>query len=511
MNYTKLISKKKQYKYSVNICFDLRSEERLADFIPNVTTTEIIREYLGGIIRSNADTHARILYGSYGTGKSHLLTVMSAILGHINTKGKGFKSFAQLISNYDKELASDIKKFVKEDKPYLVVPVYSDYDDFSKCITFSLKRELERNGIDASFKGYYDEALALVDKWLEGDESSARLEEECAKLKIEVKDLRKGLSTYEFAYEKLFNTVYSGMSYGAAFNSTAGNLIDNMNVANQAVQEKYKGIVLIFDEFGRYVEDYGEVLKVKTIQDLAEYCDHSDYDNYLILVSHKQLSLYTGAMKKSISDEWKKVEGRFKPTSINIKYDQCLSLIGHIIPKTDKWKKFKDENEKSLNDLYNQAWDFKGFMLPTETEGENPFENGFPLHPITLFALDRLSKKVAQNERTFFTYLAGDDDNSLFAQLQKYDTREFHFIGLDAIYDYFELNIKTFKTDESYGIYKKLQYALNKLGLDDDGYQTRILKAIATISIIADTEDLAADKDTLLSVIDGDREKVKIA
>ena len=500
-----------RYKYSVNICFDLRSEERLADFIPNVTTTEIIREYLGGIIRGNADTHARILYGSYGTGKSHLLTVMSAILGHINTKGKGFKSFAQLISNYDKELASDIKKFVKEDKPYLVVPVYSDYDDFSKCITFSLKRELERNGIDASFKGYYDEALALVDKWLKGDESSARLEEECAKLKIEVKDLRKGLSTYEFAYEKLFNTVYSGMSYGAAFNSTAGNLIDNMNVANQAVQEKYKGIVLIFDEFGRYVEDYGEVLKVKTIQDLAEYCDHSDYDNYLILVSHKQLSLYTGAMKKSISDEWKKVEGRFKPTSINIKYDQCLSLIGHIIPKTDKWKKFKDENEKSLNDLYNQAWDFKGFMLPPETEGENPFENGFPLHPITLFALDRLSKKVAQNERTFFTYLAGDDDNSLFAQLQKYDTREFHFIGLDAIYDYFELNIKTFKTDESYGIYKKLQYALNKLGLDDDGYQTRILKAIATISIIADTEDLAADKDTLLSVIDGDREKVKIA
>lgn len=44
MNYTKLITKKKQYKYSVNICLDLRTEERLADFIPNLTTTEIIRE-----------------------------------------------------------------------------------------------------------------------------------------------------------------------------------------------------------------------------------------------------------------------------------------------------------------------------------------------------------------------------------------------------------------------------------------------------------------------------------
>lgn len=331
MNYTKLISKKKQYKYSVNICFDLRDEDRLTEFIPNVTTTEIIREYLGGIIRGNAETHSRILYGSYGTGKSHLLTVMSAILGHINTGGKGFKSFIRLVSNYDMELASDIERFTREDKPYFVVPVYSDYDDFNKCITFSIKREFERNNITVCFKGFFDEALALVEKWLSGDESAIRLNEECEKKKISIDNLYIGLSTYNIEYEKIFNDIYTGMSYGAAFNSTAGNLIDNLNAANEAIIDNYKGIVLVFDEFGRYVEDYGEVLKVKNVQDLAEYCDHSDYDNYLILVSHKQLSLYTRNMKKSISDEWKKVEGRFKPTSINIKYDQCLSLIGHII------------------------------------------------------------------------------------------------------------------------------------------------------------------------------------
>ena len=193
MNYTKLITKKKQYKYSVNICLDLRTEERLADFIPNLTTTEIIREYLGGIIRGNSDTHSRILYGSYGTGKSHLLTVMSAVLGHINTNGKGFKSFTQLIANYDKELSADIRTFAKEEKPYMVI--YADYDDFGKCITFSLKKELEKNNISVCFKGYYDEALSLLEKWMEGEESSSRLTEECAKQNIKVKDLPKGLST----------------------------------------------------------------------------------------------------------------------------------------------------------------------------------------------------------------------------------------------------------------------------------------------------------------------------
>lgn len=511
MNYTNLISKRKQYKYSVNICFDLRDEERLTSFIPNITTTEILREYLGGIIRGNTETHSRILYGSYGTGKSHLLTVLSAVLGHINTKGNGFLHFVDLISKYDEELASDIDRYANEDKPYLVVPVYSDYADFGKCITFSLKKELDYNGISVCFKGFYDEALELLEKWIEGEESSIRLKEECKKLSIKVKDLKKGLTTYDLRYEKIFNALYSGMSYGAAFNSTAGNVLDNMNIANVAIQEQYRGIILIFDEFGRYVEDYGEELKVKAIQDLAEFCDHSNYDNHLILVSHKQLSLYTDSMKKGIRDEWKKVEGRFKPTSINVKYDQCLSLIGHIIPKTRYWKSFKSRNEKALNELYNQAWDFKGFMLPPESEKENPFENGFPLHPITLYALDRLSKKVAQNERTFFTYLAGDEENALFTQLAKYSIQEFHFIGLDAIYDYFELNIKTFKTDDAYVAYKKLQIALNKLGVDDEGYQTKILKTLATINIIADSDNLLADRDTLISVVDGEKETISDA
>lgn len=512
MNYTKLISKKKQYKYSVNICLDLRNEERIAGFIPNITTTEIIREYLSGMIKGNSEIHSRILYGSYGTGKSHLLTVMSAVLGHINTKGAGFKNFTKLISKYDKELAEDIYQFTKEQKPYLIVPIYSDYDDFGKCITLSLKKELKRNNISISFKGFFDEALELVDKWSSRKDSFERLKEICKKQKIAVEELKSGLALYNSDFEKIFNKVYSGMTYGADFNSTAGNLIDNMNSANEAIKDQYKGIVLVFDEFGRYVEDYGEILKVKSVQDLAEYCDHSDYNNYLILVSHKQLSMYTNAMKKSVSDEWKKVEGRFKANSINIKYDQCLSLIGHIIPKIGTyWAPFKNKYESQLYELYTQAWDFKGFMLPPESEERNPFEDGFPLHPITLFALDRLSKKVAQNERTFFTYLAGDEENALFSQLSKFDIQEFHFIGLDAIYDYFEMNIESFKTDSAYAVYKKLQYALNKLGLDDDSYQVKILKTIAVINIIGDMEVLIADRNTLLNVIDGSPEVVSKA
>ena len=441
MNYTSLVTKKKQYKYSANICFDMKDDEKLAGFIPNVTTTEILREYLLGISNRNADVHSRILYGSYGTGKSHLLTVLSDLLGHVNTDGKGIVDFLKAISKYDKELASEIKRYVKEEKPYLVVPIYANFGDFDKCIIYSLKKELERNNIGICFKSYFDDALKLINRWNQGQESSKRLKEVYKSNKIKETELINGLENYDSKSEKEFNIVFRAMTYGAEFVSEAGNMIDNITLANTVIAENYRGIIFLFDEFGRYIEDTGENIKVKDVQDLAEFCDHSDFDDYLILVSHKQLSLYTDKMKKSISDEWKKIEGRFKSTSINIKYDQCLSLIPHIIPKTKEWNSFKRRYQEQLNELYTQAYDFKGFLLPPENDGINPFEGGFPLHPITLYALDRLSKRVAQNERTFFTYLASDEDYSLFSQLEKMDLKEFHFIGLDAIYDYFEENV----------------------------------------------------------------------
>ena len=109
-------------------------------------------------------------------------------------------------------------------------------------------------------------------------------------------------------------------------------------------------------------------------------------------MSHKQLSLYTEKMRGDLSEEWKKVEGRFRATSINTKYDQCLSLIPHIIPKTGQWDKFSKRFEQELKNLFERAYGFKGFLRPQD--GKNPFEGGFPLHPITLYALDRLSKII---------------------------------------------------------------------------------------------------------------------
>lgn len=189
----------------------------------------------------------------------------------------------------------------------MVVPVYSDYHEFDKCISFSLKKELLKNGYEIVFNNYYQEALDLIKNWESGEESSKKLDESLETLDINKRELCQRLENMNDGVEESFDALFKLMTFGASFVSGAGSLIDNLETANKAISEKYDGIVFVFDEFGRYIEDEGESVRVKSIQDMAEYCDHSEYNDYIILVSHKQLSLYTDRMRKELSDEWKKV------------------------------------------------------------------------------------------------------------------------------------------------------------------------------------------------------------
>ena len=506
MPYSDLIKQEGEYTYSANIQFDVANDHKLLRFIPNETTVGMLREYFVDITRSTPTHHARILYGSYGTGKSHFLTVLSLLLSKTYTDGAAYNSFLEKIKQYDVNLAADIDKYVIDSskKPFLVVPIVFDFEDFDRCIYFSLNKKLESEGKHVRFKTFYDQALLLLEQWEENEESNSRLIDACKKTNISLPTLEKKLRSFDKKAELAFQKVFSEMTFGVKYIYEVSNLAETLSQAYQAISDGYSGIIFIFDEFGRYMEDNMKKIKVKSVQDLAEYCDHAEGNHHIILVSHKEISQYTQRVNKSVAAEWKKVEGRYKATPINDKQDQCLSLIRNILVKQPEvWDAFREKFASELNNMYSEAMDFRGFLIDV-ARGENPFEGGYPLHPISLYALDKLSKKVAQNERTFFTYLASQEDNSLYHFLCRYGLEEFHFVGIDEIYDYFEPSIKSVQSDSSYEWYKKLQSALSKnhSSANDDTPEVKILKVIAIIGIINDASTLRAKKFTLLSVID---------
>ena len=505
LSYSDLIIQEGEYNYSANIQYDIENDRKLYRFIPNETTVSLLREYFTDITRTTPEHHARILYGSYGTGKSHFLTVLTMLLGKLHVDGVACRTFLDRISEYDPQLSHDIENFVTSEsrKPFLIVPIVFDFDDFERCIYFSLKKKLESIGVSISFKTFFDQANSLIQQWKSGDESKEKLLNACKNAGITIEKLEKKISSYDDDSEAVFQKVFAEMTYGVKFIYEVSNLSDIINQANFYISDNYSGIVFIFDEFGRYIEDNIKKIRVKSVQDLAEFCDHCDGNNHIILVSHKEISQYTQRFGKSVSAEWKKVEGRYKATPINDKQDQCLSLIRNILTKDARvWKKFQQTHKKELNNMYSEGIDFKGFLI--DVSKDNPFEGGFPLHPISLFALDKLSKKVAQNERTFFTYLASKEENSLYSFLIKHELEDFHFVGIDNIYDYFEPSIKAVQSDESYVWYKNLQSAISKIGANsfDSSPEVKLLKVIATIGIINDSSTLISNKETLHNVID---------
>ena len=506
MSYNDLIHQENEYTYSANIQFDIESDTKLLRFIPNETTIKLLREYFTDMVRAKPFNHARILYGSYGTGKSHFLTILSQILGKSFVDGVAYSTFVARIREYDDALANDIEAYINtvERKPLLIVPIVFDFEDFDRCIYFSLKKKLDALGYKISYKTFYDQAEALLSQWQEREESSSRLDDVCKKAQINLAELQKGLASFDPRAEKSFDKLFTGMTFGVKYVYEVSNVSETLKQANIAIADAYSGIVFVFDEFGRYIEDNIKSIKVKSVQDLAECCDHCDGNNHIVLVSHKEISQYTQRYGKTIAAEWKKVEGRYKANSINNRQDQCLSLIRSILIKNEPaWQCFKTEYSDQLNRMYSEAMDFKGFLVDVSRE-DNPFEGGFPLNPIALFALDRLSKKVAQNDRTFFTYLASKEENSLYRFLISHELSEFHFVGISDIYDYFEPSIKAVQSDDSYEWYKKLQtaFAKNRCDAFDDSPEVKILKVIATIGIVNDSSALVADKRTIISTID---------
>ena len=67
------------FQYSVNIAYDIYDDKKIASYIPTQSSLRIIEDILSSTENKSTD-RARILTGSYGKGKSHLILHILALL-----------------------------------------------------------------------------------------------------------------------------------------------------------------------------------------------------------------------------------------------------------------------------------------------------------------------------------------------------------------------------------------------------------------------------------------------
>ena len=257
--------------------------------------------------------------------------------------------------------------------------------------------------------------------------------------------------------------------------------------------KRYSGIFVIYDEFGKYLEKgvhNPTDLNIQFLQNFAEFCDRSgEKQCHLMLITHLSVSQYASQLPLNVQQEWTKIEGRFQESAFYDKSADDYKMISAVFEKNiletqpTLAKKYKTHIKKYLRGFTEDA--FEGFIDLKNIH--STILNCFPLHPSVLSLLPHLSKKVAQNERTLYTFLTRDENHSLKRFLEGEFTNETTFLMPYDLYQYFKYLIgKDIGIGGTYKIQLMAEEAFKKIEKKDNSSK-QIISLMALCSVIKDT------------------------
>lgn len=535
----KMIQISKNFQTSVNIAYDLHDKEKIKNFIPTTESIFLIEELFESV-NSNSVNRAHILIGSYGKGKSHIILETLNLL--FEKDKKLFTRVFTKIKEQNPGLFEDINNYLESERKILPVIINGSSTSLSQAFLFSLYSTLKQNNLerfmpDTNFKS----AINTIQNWKEKFPLTySNLKE---KLPISINDFINRLESFDFeAYEE-FERIYPEITSGSVFNPFANydivELYENVSKKLSASNEGWCGLFVIYDEFSKYLESSiskASINDIKLLQDFAEKCGRASSAGnknqlHLLLISHKEFSNYIDSLPKEKVDGWKGVSERFKHIVLNSDYSQIYEVIGEVLQKDSQlWKKFLLEQKSFFEDESERKTNQKMFGFNSEL-CDFVCKNCYPLSPATSYILPRLSEKIAQNERTMFTFLAGSEKTSLPSLLENLVSRASttsnvkntivetepvgaesvnrhceqseailpHIFGPDVLFDYFENQLRS----ENYTSPIKKIYSTAKKCLEaiqNKSLEAKIIKTLCLIYCLEQFERLSPTIETLADI-----------
>lgn len=500
-----LIEIAKGFQTSVNIAYDLNNDDKVRGFIPTMSSLEVIEDVLLSTVPTST-SRARILIGAYGRGKSHIILVLMSMLFR---KGKGVdKSMFGALLNKIKVHNPDLYKFaldyIKDDKKKILpIIVRGSSTSLTQSFLSALQQTLSEEGFsDLMPETHFKAAVNQIENWRENYPNTYK--KLTKSLSKSVSDFILSLNEYDVSAYEEFAALYPTLTSGSTFNPFLGFDIVELyeNIAFKLKEKGFSGVYVIYDEFSKYLESSIATTTnsdIKLLQDFAEKCDRSgNTQMHLMLISHKDIANYIDSnLPKDKVDGWRGVSGRFKHVNLHNNYSQMYEIISAVIYKDPTlWSMFRKANEKRFNDLKDR-FTKNGLLNDSQDEITTAIEGCYPLHPISTFILPRLSEKVAQNERTLFTFLSADDRHTLSAFIRT-AKKDFTLLTPDYIYDYFEpLFRKEPYTSEVHKTYKLTASVLRKVE-GKSPLHSKIIKTIALIYLVEQYEKLSPIVDVIV-------------
>lgn len=500
---SKIISVADDFQFSVNIEYDLGNDEKLKNFVPTNAALNFFQEIFYSL-NENSTNRARILIGAYGRGKSHIvLTALSLLMK------KDLNLFEKLLPKLEKnpELHQLVKNFYTNSEKILPVIINGTATNLNQSFLSALQRTLTKfNLLDILPETNFQAAVKVLQRW----------QKDFPKTYAEFKDLIDEpmenfvdrLKNFDAEAYATFERIYPTLTAGSVFNPFSGFEIVELyeSVAKSLRSKGYGGVFVVYDEFSKFLESNigrTSVSDTKMLQDFAEKANRSgELQLHLLLISHKEISNYIDKLPKEKVDGWRGVSNRFFHLWMNEDFSQTYEIISEVIRHDPElWKNFLTRHAKNFNALKNFYSTSRMFSNVAENFSLVA-EGCFPLHPVSTFILPRLSERIAQNERTLFTFLSADGIATLPAFLKDYRDN-FALITPDKIYDYFE---PIFRQELYAGEIHKIFLLAEKIlsQIDSATLDAKIIKTIALIYMLEQFELLAPTKEQLAEIFSCD-------
>ena len=412
---------------SINIQYDAEYPNRVAHYQPTAKSVPLIKSLLG-----SEQDRAFFVVAPYGTGKSITATYLLHLVENRPDAGETLSAI--------------------EDKLEVVSP---DLSKFAKA-----RRKGKGKGLVLALQGYCQNlGESLKDAALKGMER-IKLGRQARKIES------MPCETIEQAIELL----------GA--------------VRDKARAAGCDRIVILWDEFGRHIESLiseGRSAALSEIQLLAECVSRSiAIPVTLGLLLHQELLQYASNSPASVRAEWRKIEGRFQTIQYIDDSKEIYRLLSEVVSEQNRSNILPDEQVKSSALECKQLGLFSDF---TVSELQSLLRRAYPLEPTTLYLLPRISGRVAQNERTLFSFLNFIDFRNQ--------------VRPDHLYEYFSPEMRTdTAVGGTYRQWLETQNALSKLD-DDNGLAATALRTASLLGFGVSGERSRTSRDLLLFAVRG--------
>ena len=412
---------------SINIQYDAEYPNRIAHYQPTAKSVPLIKSLLGF-----EQDRAFFVVAPYGTGKS----ITATYLLHLVENRPDADATLSAIEDKLEVVSPDLSKFSRE------------------------RQEREDKGLVLALQGY------------------------CENLGESLKDAAlKGMGRLKLGRQ------------ARTIESMPCETIDQAIELISAVRDKAQAagcdrVVILWDEFGRHIESLiseGRSAALSEIQLLAECVSRSvAIPVTLGLLLHQELLQYASHSPASVRAEWRKIEGRFQTIQYIDDSKEIYRLLSEVVSEQNHPDALSDEQVKLSAEACKKFGLFSDF---TVSELQSLLCRAYPLEPTTLYLLPRISGRVAQNERTLFSFLN-------YMDFQNH-------VRPDHLYEYFSPEMRTdTAVGGTYRQWLETQNALSKLD-DNNDLAATALRTASLLGFGVNGERSRTPRDLLLFALRG--------